>query len=131
MASTSDVGTGTFTYQDCTKMESTVRTETWSRPGYSEQRQKGSGTPIDRGDACTLTSTMDVRTGTFTYNGCDKYEETETTEYHKAACALGGRVPGSNTWRRSKLTKSRCSIMGVKRWKSFWRRRRRDGDENL
>lgn len=69
-------------YQDCTKMESTVRTETWSRPGYSEQRQKGPGTPIDRGDACTLTSIVDVRTGQFTYNGCDKFEETETTEYH-------------------------------------------------
>ena len=82
LASTSDVGTGTFTYQDCAKMESTVRTETWSRPGYSEQRQKGPGVPIDRGNACTLTSTVDVRTGTFSYNDCDKYEETETTEYH-------------------------------------------------
>ena len=82
LASSEDVGAGAFYYEDCDKLETTVVTETWSRPGYSEEREAGPGTPINHGDACTLTSTVDVRTGTFTYEDCEKFEETETTEYY-------------------------------------------------
>ena len=82
LASSEDVGAGAFYYEDCDQLETTVVTETWSRPGYSEEREAGPGTPINHGDACTLTSTTDVRTGEFTYEDCEKFEETETTEYY-------------------------------------------------